>query len=292
MNELERSNYLAHYGVVGMKWGVRRTPEQLGRASSKKSNKRPFISITVNKGAKKTESRKEAKAKAKAAKRNPRADMSDDQLSAEVKRLRLESEHKRLIADLYPQKQSVIKKLVTDAAINTGRLALNKIGENIVNNAFKEKFNPKDYEIDDVSKADPKKLKKALEYKRDQTAYARMTEAKKNSGGEKDSSGPKKSSSGPKKYKVSRSSVAAKQARTSSSGNPWGVRNRRADRYKTQADRRQDIWPFGPPSTKPVGRRTAKQAEIKQQKKQKKALDRTLQTERELQKKWLRNLGG
>ena len=105
--------------------------------------------------------------------------MSDDQLSSEVKRLRLESEHKRLMADLYPQKQSVIKKLVTDATINTGRMALNKIGENIVNNAFKEKFNPKDYEIDDVSKADPKKLKKALEYKRDQTAYTRMTEAKK-----------------------------------------------------------------------------------------------------------------
>lgn len=284
MNDLERSNYLAHYGVVGMKWGVRRTPEQLGRASSKKSNKRPFISLTINKGAKKTESRKEAKAKAKAAKRNPRADMSDDQLSAEVKRLRLESEHKRLITDLYPQKQSVIKKLVTAAAINTGRLALNKIGENIVNNAFKEKFNPKDYEIDDVSKADPKKLKKALEYKRDQTAYTRMTEAKKK--------GSSKSSPGPKKYKVSRSSVAAKQAKTSSSGDPWGVRNRRADRHKSQADRRQDIWPLSPPSTKPTGRRAARQAEIKQQKKQQKALDSSLQTERELQKKWLRNLGG
>lgn len=284
MNDLERSNYLAHYGVVGMKWGVRRTPEQLGRASSKKSNKRPFISLTINKGAKKTESRKEAKAKAKAAKRNPRADMSDDQLSAEVKRLRLESEHKRLITDLYPQKQSTIKKLVTDAVINTGRLALNKIGENIVNNAFKEKFNPKDYEIDDVAKADPKKLKKALEYKRDQTAYTRMTEAKKK--------GSSKSSPGPKKYKVSRSSVAAKQAKTSSSGDPWGVRNRRADRHKSQADRRQDIWPLSPPSTKPTGRRAARQAEMKQQKKQQKALDRSRQTELELQRKWMRNLGG
>lgn len=285
MNDLERSNYLAHYGVVGMKWGVRRTPEQLGRASSKKSNKRPFVSITINKGAKRTESRKEAKAKAKAAKRNPRADMSDDQLSSEVKRLRLESEHKRLVADLYPQKQSVIKKLVTDAAINIGRMALNKIGENIVNNAFKEKFNPKDYEIDDVSKADPKKLKKALEYKRDQTAYTRMTEAKKDSGGSKKAPGPKK-------YKVSRSSVAAKRARDASSSDPWSVRNRRSDRYKTQSQMRSEMWPFGPPSTKPTGRRAARQAEMKQQKKQQKALDRSRQTELELQRKWMRNLGG
>lgn len=274
MNDLERSNYLAHYGVVGMKWGVRRTPEQLGRAAAKRSGKRPFISITINKGAKKPSSKTVAKAKkGKADKRNPRANMTDDQLSSEVKRLRLESEHKRLMADLYPKKQSIIKKLVTDAAINTGRLALNKIGENIVNNAFKEKFNPKDYDIKDVSKADPKKLKKALEYKRDQAAYTRITEAA-------EKKGSSKSSPGPKKYKVSRSSIAAKQAKTSSSGNPWGVRNRRADRHKPKT------------STKPVGRRTARQAEIKQQKKQKKALDRTLQTERELQKKWMRNLGG
>lgn len=288
MNDLERSNYLAHYGVVGMKWGVRRTPEQLGRASSKKSNKRPFISLTINKGAKKTESRKEAKAKAKAAKRNPRADMSDDQLSAEVKRLRLESEHKRLISDLYPQKQSVIKKLVTDAAINTGRLALNKIGENIVNNAFKEKFNPKDYEINDVSKADPKKLKKALEYKRDQAAYTRMTKPKDDA----PSPAPKQSSSGPKKYKVSRSSIVAKRAQRASASDPWSVRNRRSDRHKSQAQRVGEMWPFGPPSTKPVGRRTARQAEMKQQKKQQNALNRSRQTELELQRKWLRNLGG
>lgn len=38
------SNYLAHYGILGMKWGVRRTPEQLGhRSASSEERRNRFI---------------------------------------------------------------------------------------------------------------------------------------------------------------------------------------------------------------------------------------------------------
>lgn len=33
------TNSLAHYGILGMRWGVRRTPEQLERASRKAPGK-------------------------------------------------------------------------------------------------------------------------------------------------------------------------------------------------------------------------------------------------------------
>ena len=39
-------NYLAHYGILGMKWGIRRTPEQLGRHTIKKGTK--FYRQTVD----------------------------------------------------------------------------------------------------------------------------------------------------------------------------------------------------------------------------------------------------
>lgn len=35
-NSRTSSDYLEHYGIKGMKWGVRRTPEQLGRRTFKK----------------------------------------------------------------------------------------------------------------------------------------------------------------------------------------------------------------------------------------------------------------
>ena len=49
-------SYLCHYGVKGMKWGIRRTPTQLGRKTKSNGNKKQSdnleksFSKTVNRG--------------------------------------------------------------------------------------------------------------------------------------------------------------------------------------------------------------------------------------------------
>lgn len=50
-NKPEPASFLIHYGVKGMKWGVRRTPEQLGhrpKAAVEKTEKAGIIKTTVS----------------------------------------------------------------------------------------------------------------------------------------------------------------------------------------------------------------------------------------------------
>lgn len=56
--------FLAHYGVLGMKWGVRKTPEQIGKTQAKLANKNDKL---IKKAAK--ADKKAAKLSMKAAKR-------------------------------------------------------------------------------------------------------------------------------------------------------------------------------------------------------------------------------
>lgn len=89
------SEYLAHYGVLGMKWGIRKKSKTSGKTMPKKSS--------VTKTKKKNVKKKRIK------------DMTDSELIKRRERLRLEKEVKTLQNERESTAKRVLKKGLTKA---------------------------------------------------------------------------------------------------------------------------------------------------------------------------------
>lgn len=144
---------LYHHGIKGMKWGIRRTREQLGYKTSPKKKKRSpndesAVTKTVKKAGKaigtaasnanakrkerKEEERrtKEARARNEKLKNKPISDMTDEELRQKIARIQLENQYKAL----NPKKVSagekfaktVLNDVIAPAAKNAGRQYLEK----------------------------------------------------------------------------------------------------------------------------------------------------------------------
>lgn len=138
------NNELMHYGVPGMKWGVRRTPAQLGRKQTS-SSKSLF-------GKKKPKPKAKAKAKPESSKKEtapkPKSvkEMSDDELNSAIRRMQLEQTY----ASLSPKKVStgkaiakrILNNIVVPAAEDVGRqmvkTALTRAGNKTLAEVFKD----------------------------------------------------------------------------------------------------------------------------------------------------------
>lgn len=96
------SEFLAHYGVKGMKWGVRRTQAQLVRAASKRKEARD---PSTPEGAERAR-RKQALA--------TRRTMDDGDLDKLVKRLETEKKLKNLIEDDLSAGKKASKMILSD----------------------------------------------------------------------------------------------------------------------------------------------------------------------------------
>ena len=113
MNEEHRDQYLMHYGVLGMKWGIRRKRDK--QSSSKKSSKQNFeVKNNIN------QPKTNAKAKKVDAK-GRKQDFDEDEFLKTLQQLRMQVEYDRLVSTLEANNSPMRK--VENIAKNTATIA-------------------------------------------------------------------------------------------------------------------------------------------------------------------------
>lgn len=131
------NNELYHYGVLGMKWGIRRTPAQLGhKTSSKKKKPLRLFSKKKKVNTKKTDTNKvDTKSKKKKV-----SEMSDEELQTRISRMRLEQTYKQLQQDTGKKSTFNGKKFVMNVLEKSGEQMavqiVNEISAKAINKAF------------------------------------------------------------------------------------------------------------------------------------------------------------
>ena len=140
------TNSLAHWGVKGMHWGVRRYQNADGSLTAAGKKRRlKEANADAKKKAKQAKETKEAATKKKTVN-----DMSDDELNRAIRRAQMEDQYRAL----RPEKVStgkqiantVAKDVIAPAALNAGKRflenALNKLGDKMLKDTVKDVVDP------------------------------------------------------------------------------------------------------------------------------------------------------
>lgn len=119
--------YIQHHGIQGQKWGVRRTPEELGHAPSGDKAKGGGEKLTIKKVAGAAGSSigsgfssvKNA-IKARQAAKKPVKKLSDEELRTRVNRLQMEKQYSELLAAEKERERGIVSKAVGKALSTFG----------------------------------------------------------------------------------------------------------------------------------------------------------------------------
>ena len=172
------NNYLEHYGILGMKWGVRRTEAQLARAQGRvdklKAKKKEAVRLERAKKklnaakqeeqnlksflSKKDKSNKPAKDSSNLkTKKKQISELSETELRERITRMELEKRYKDLVSSANPPKSKKGQNFVSGVLENSGKNIATQFTTYVlgkgVNKVFKDIF-------DDDSIVNPKKGQK------------------------------------------------------------------------------------------------------------------------------------
>lgn len=127
------SETLTHHGILGMRWGIRRTDAQLEKARGKLSSD--------------DESPKKKKL----------SELTDEELSDRIKRLELEKRYRDLLKEQVPQKSSKGKAFIIKVLERSGENIATQATAYVMGDAVNKLFN-KIYK--DPMAIDPKNIQK------------------------------------------------------------------------------------------------------------------------------------
>ena len=140
------NNELRHHGVKGMKWGVRRTPAQLGHPTATKKRKTKADKSRIEKAYvnyKKKKAEKKKEEEKTAYKRKTAKEMTDEELVKAINRARLEDQYRAMRPEPVSKGKKIadtmMNKVIGPAATEAGKRALtnamNKFGDNLLKDA-------------------------------------------------------------------------------------------------------------------------------------------------------------
>lgn len=162
------SDELMHYGVLGMKWGIRKNRSLSGSSRSRNKNflKQRIAQIRRNKKSKKSNPQEKTKKNTKNVKK-----MSTEDLQNKISRLELEKKYRDLKNSEKSRGKKVVEDILYKSAENIGTqlvtytmgAAVNKAVAKGLTNAMK------DIEYDDLSDAMKDALKGVVNPRKGQT---------------------------------------------------------------------------------------------------------------------------